>query len=88
MAAPRVRQTTQHWWQTYRQYLRTPAWQAKRQRVLRRAGHQCEQCHTAQATQVHHVTYVRVRHERLSDLVALCEPCHKRMHRQRKKRTS
>jgi hypothetical protein len=63
----------------YRAYIgppASPAWQAKRQQKLRQAGNRCEGCgsHRARGVwlEVHHKTYARLGHERLSDLKVLC----------------
>ena len=64
----------------YHTYLRSPAWAAKRARVLRRAGYRCEQCGSHRMLQVHHKTYKRLGHEWMRDLVALCADCHKWVH--------
>lgn len=64
-------------WHTpeYTAYLQSPAWQRVRARVLDRAKGRCETCGKP-ATQVHHLTYERLGHEYMSDLLAVCEPCH------------
>lgn len=64
----------------YQDYLTTPEWRAKRDAVLKRAGFVCEGCLANRATEVHHLTYVRVGHEMLFDLVAVCEDCHRQIH--------
>lgn len=64
------------WWEWYERYLASDAWRDKRELVLRRAQNRCEGCRVAQATQVHHLTYVRVGQEMLFDLVAICRQCH------------
>ena len=63
---------------TYKEYLDSPAWQIKRDDVIKRDGGQCV-CGTP-ATQVHHKTYNNIGKEPLSDLVALCKECHDREH--------
>lgn len=67
------------WWAWYNDYLRSPAWRAKAEAVIRRAGGVCEACGTARATQAHHVTYRHVGAEPLFDLRAVCRPCHERI---------
>ncbi|MAS95000.1 MAG: hypothetical protein CMO55_17530 [Verrucomicrobiales bacterium] len=64
----------------YQSYLTTPEWRIKRDAVLKRAGHMCEGCLKWKATEVHHLTYVRVGREMLFDLVAVCEICHREIH--------
>ncbi|NML93786.1 HNH endonuclease [Novosphingobium olei] len=64
----------------YSDYLRSPAWQRRRSKVLSRANHTCEGCLTNPATDVHHLTYAHKGAEFAFELVALCEPCHTRWH--------
>lgn len=60
----------------YLAHLQSPEWRAVRARILSRARGVCEECETAPATEVHHLTYERLGHELDSDLQALCRPCH------------
>lgn len=61
-------------------YLRSPAWQRRRSKVMQRAGHLCEGCLTNPATDVHHTTYRHYGEEFAFELLALCNPCHARLH--------
>lgn len=72
-------QKDQAWQARYRAYLLSPAWAAKRAKVLRREGHLCEACRARQATQAHHSTYKHVFHEPLFELRAICKECHERL---------
>ena len=65
---------------SYKEYLSSPEWKAKRSKVLRRANYKCEICKVNKAWQVHHNTYKRKYKERLGDLIAVCEDCHKGEH--------
>lgn len=66
-------------WHTaaYTSYLDSEAWAEMRERIMRRARRRCETCGDL-ATQVHHLTYERLGHEDPADLLAVCEPCHRR----------
>lgn len=67
----------------YKAYLKSAAWRLLRKLVLARADGLCEQCRTPFGEgrkTVHHVTYIRLYHERLSDLLAVCDPCNRRYH--------
>jgi 5-methylcytosine-specific restriction endonuclease McrA len=70
----------------YREYLKSKAWKAKRAKVIFRDGGQCQsvrakrKCGSRHKIEVHHLTYERFGRERLSDLVCLCEDCHKAVH--------
>jgi 5-methylcytosine-specific restriction endonuclease McrA len=68
------------WQARYRAYLRSEAWARRRARVLARARERCEGCGEAKAAAVHHLTYAHLGAEFLWELVALCDPCHARVH--------
>jgi hypothetical protein len=61
-------------------YLQTDAWRDKRAKVMRRANWICEGCGVNKASQVHHLTYDHHGNEFLFELVAICTPCHERIH--------
>lgn len=65
----------------YRSYLRSPAWRKLRDRVRARSGGVCERCGRRPMVHVHHLTYERIFKERLMDLLAVCRPCHRELHR-------
>lgn len=64
----------------YNEYLKTPEWAEKRQRVIERAGGICEGCRRAPINEVHHLTYSHVGRELLFQLVGLCHGCHEEAH--------
>jgi hypothetical protein len=64
----------------YSEYLRSPEWKRRREKVMARAKGICEGCGDALATQVHHLTYEHVGNEFLFELVAICHECHERIH--------
>jgi len=70
----------------YLAYLQSPEWRAIRQRVLDRDDHKCRTCGSTKILQVHHLTYKRLFHERLSDLVTLCKQCHMALHKRKRNR--
>jgi hypothetical protein len=74
------RNRTEGWWKEYNDYLRTDGWKRKRAKVLARAQNLCEGCREREATQVHHLTYRHRFDEFLFELVAVCDPCHTRLH--------
>ena len=67
----------------YQAYLRSQKWRAIRSRVMSRAGGTCEGCGILPAHEVHHLTYENIGDELLFQLVALCEDCHEKVHRQK-----
>lgn len=65
----------------YRDYLRTPEWCQTRAAALERAGHRCSLDHThSDHLEVHHNTYDRLGAELPSDVVVLCQACHRVHH--------
>lgn len=65
---------------SYPEYLMTSEWLARRDLVLIRDDRQCVHCGSSEKLHVHHLTYARRGHERLSDLVTLCASCHAAVH--------
>lgn len=77
------------WWDLYNDYLLSPVWRARRERVLMRANRLCEGCGDREATQAHHLRYPQnclpgsaewMAQEKLFDLVAVCAKCHDDVH--------
>jgi 5-methylcytosine-specific restriction endonuclease McrA len=70
----------------YKRYLESERWQQFRRQVLHWHNHRCALCGTdSKILQVHHLNYVRLGHERLTDCVPLCIPCHERADADRQK---
>lgn len=62
--------------------MRSDQWKRKRERYFKLKGRYCRACLTRAGTlEVHHLSYDRLKRERLSDLVALCKPCHREVHK-------
>lgn len=71
---------TTEWWESYKVYLNSPEWKAKREKVFLRAQEICEGCRDEKAVHVHHTSYEHVGNEFLFELVAVCTKCHDRIH--------
>ena len=68
------------WDPWYDLYLESPQWRLRRRLVLWLHLRRCRIC-GKRATQVHHITYVRVGHEDLlNDLIPVCAVCHEHLH--------
>lgn len=65
----------------YRNYLTSEDWATKRQLIMVRALGCCEidGCRR-RADHVHHLTYKRIFHEELEDLLAICAIHHRQLH--------
>ena len=70
------------WRRIYDDYLKSPEWKRRRKKIFDRANGICEGCLSRPATQVHHLSYKHVTKEFAFELVALCENCHDRYHRE------
>src|SRR5262245_38656430 len=64
----------------YKAYINSAEWKEKRRLVFRKQGRKCTDCGKTSELQVHHKTYERLGHERLSDLEVLCRQCHANCH--------
>ena len=64
----------------YGWYLGSAFWRERREHILQRADYTCEKCGQRPATEVHHLTYIRVFQELPSDLLAVCRQCHAEIH--------
>lgn len=66
----------------YKQYLLSPEWKCKRDRVLARDDYTCQCCNKPKKKlHVHHHGYENFGNEPLSDLITLCDLCHDAYHR-------
>lgn len=69
---------------TYKRYIRSPEWRARRQHILARAALRCERCNRfGVALEVHHLRYDNLGDEPETDLQVLCLNCHKTADRER-----
>lgn len=70
---------------TWRRYLRSRAWAARRLKAIEKAGYRCQVCRRlvldASKLDVHHLDYSRLGHERDEDVAVLCSRCHRRTSR-------
>jgi 5-methylcytosine-specific restriction endonuclease McrA len=69
----------------YRAYLASPAWAELRGLVLLRDCYRCVVCWATEGLEVHHLTYERLGHEPLSDLITLCAKHHEIFDQTRRK---
>lgn len=66
-------------YKTYQDFLKSKHWELKKTQVFA-TQKQCFVCKTGLDLNVHHKTYSRLGDEKLTDLVILCQPCHKKVH--------
>lgn len=64
----------------YQEYLKSKHWQDIRHKVFKEYGYRCDLCGSPKNLRVHHITYENLGEEQISDLVPLCEDCHKNLH--------
>lgn len=64
---------------SYRKYMRSYAWKARRKRVLLRDP-VCKVCGINSSCIVHHLHYANFGNENLEDLRGVCGPCHALVH--------
>ena len=61
----------------YKKYLASREWMVLKAQVRERSGGVCERCFNAPHEETHHVTYERIGHERIEDLIGICGACHR-----------
>lgn len=64
----------------YSEYLESEVWQRTRRWALDKAGDKCQLCKSDIKLNVHHNDYSRLGKEEPSDIIVLCEHCHKKFH--------
>lgn len=66
----------------YLNYLESDQWKATAEKRKKIDKYRCCMCGDFRNLQVHHIHYRSLAHENvLLDLITLCIPCHKRVHR-------
>lgn len=65
----------------YYEYIQSDKWYARTESIRRRKGGRCECCCMRRGSEVHHRTYERLGNERDEDLLHVCKPCHRRIHK-------
>lgn len=70
---------------SYSDYLKTGYWWIIRKKVLQRDKNTCTYCRffsegNGAGLQVHHIKYRGRAKEKMTDLITLCERCHKQVH--------
>lgn len=65
--------------ESYLKYLESYNWQKLRAKVLARDYNKCRICNRIGYT-VHHITYKRIGHEDIADLLTVCFLCHTKLH--------
>jgi hypothetical protein len=61
----------------YQKYLASREWALKKEQLRTRSRGNCERCRRGKYESTHHLTYERTGDEPISDLLAVCNACHK-----------
>ena len=77
----RAKSESRHWKrESYKDYLQTKLWKTIRSRALKNADFSCQICKSTNRLQVHHNTYERLGSELNSDMIVVCDNCHRMIH--------
>jgi 5-methylcytosine-specific restriction endonuclease McrA len=69
------------WKARYAEFQQSDQWRELKATAMTRANSKCERCHQRPASELHHLTYVRVGGgERLDDVIVVCRECHQNAH--------
>jgi len=65
----------------YEEYLKSGEWEYLKELKIKDANYTCQGClERGRVLEVHHLTYERIGMELLTDLVVLCQECHRTIH--------
>lgn len=70
---------------SYTSYILSDRWKIKRQSYFGRNGRICQACGSRSNLVVHHLSYTNFMNEPLSDLLGVCQSCHREIHRLHRK---
>lgn len=82
---------TQEVCKNYQEYLKSKHWKLLRDRFKASKlykGGICKLCGYNNDVNIHHKSYKRIGHERLNDLLVLCQSCHNQLHNRYNNKTS
>ena len=65
----------------YEEYILSKDWALLKEIRLKKDNNQCVLCKSKEKLVCHHITYIRLYHEDINDMIILCSRCHSRMHR-------
>ena len=68
---------------SYQEYIKSPQWQAKADRLKAASGWKCQLCNkdgNKTTLHAHHKTYDRLGFEDDNDIIILCKDCHAKFH--------
>lgn len=68
------------WWELYNHYIKSNAWNLKRNKRLEIDNNTCQMCGSVDNLQVHHWHYNNVGDEKMGDLMTVCKSCHSKLH--------
>jgi hypothetical protein len=63
----------------YERYLQSPRWRTLARAVQMRAKGKCEICRRVHGVECAHLTYERIFHEPIDDLLWVCKKCHREL---------
>lgn len=71
----------------YSKYIVSESWKNFTKRFYKKNKKECASCSGKTEIDIHHMTYERLGHELMEDVVALCNDCHFSFHERMKERT-
>jgi len=64
----------------YKEYLKTAHWIRVSILAKEAANNKCQLCNSTGILHTHHRTYQNLGHEKLGDVIVLCQACHEKFH--------
>tara|TARA_R110000744_G_C19045888_1_gene527225 strand:+ start:49 stop:594 length:546 start_codon:yes stop_codon:yes gene_type:complete len=76
----RVTLISRNYKMVYENYLKTKEWYRIRNLSLKYSDYKCCRCGDSENLQAHHLNYNNLGNEEISDLITVCNSCHKKFH--------
>ena len=65
----------------YNNYLKSQEWYILKNLALKYSNYKCSKCGETENLNIHHLNYNNIGNEEISDLITVCNSCHKEFHK-------
>jgi len=73
--------TSRNYKMVYNNYLKSQEWYILKNLALKYSNYKCSKCGETENLNIHHLNYNNIGNEEISDLITVCNSCHKEFHK-------
>jgi hypothetical protein len=73
--------TSRNYKMVYNNYLKSQEWYNLKNLALKYSNYKCSKCDASENLNIHHLNYNNIGNEEISDLITVCNSCHKEFHK-------